>query len=83
MHEEIFKMIQKAISELNEENLAKLTEEVIATKVDPLEVIQNAYTPGIQEVGRLFEGGDYFLPEMRFVKALHIKYIKLYSQCYL
>jgi trimethylamine corrinoid protein len=27
-------------------------------------MIQKAYTPGIQEVGKLFEKGDFFLPEM-------------------
>ena len=64
MSEELYTKIQKAIVELDEEGLTRLTEEAIAAKVDPVEVIEKAYTVGIQKVGRLFEAGDYFLPEL-------------------
>ena len=67
MQEELFSKIQKAVVELDEESLTKLTEEAIATKVDPVEAIEKAYTVGIQKVGELFGVGDYFLPEL--VKA--------------
>ncbi len=40
--EELFTQIQKAIVELDEENLTKLTEESIATKIDPGEAIEKA-----------------------------------------
>ena len=64
MSEELFGKIQKAVVELDEESLHKLTEEAIAAKVDPVEAIEKAYTVGIQKVGELFETGDYFLPEL-------------------
>ena len=67
MQEEIFSKIQKAVIELDEQGLAKLTEEVIETGIDPVEAIEKAYTVGIQKVGELFGVGDYFLPEL--VKA--------------
>lgn len=64
MAEELYAKIQKAIIDLDKESLNKLTEEAIATKVDPAEAIEKAYTVGIQRVGKLFEVGDYFLPEL-------------------
>jgi methylmalonyl-CoA mutase cobalamin-binding domain/chain len=64
MAEELYAKIQKAIVDLDKERLNKLTEEAIATKVDPAEAIEKAYTVGIQRVGKLFEIGDYFLPEL-------------------
>ncbi len=64
MGEEFFARIQKAIIELDEQNLDKLTEEVLAAGVDPIEAIEKAYMVGIQKVGELFESGDYFLPEL-------------------
>lgn len=64
MSEKLYTEIQKAVVELDEEGLTRLTEEAIATKVDPVEVIEKAYTAGIQKVGKLFEAGDYFLPEL-------------------
>jgi methanogenic corrinoid protein MtbC1 len=64
MAEELYAKIQKAIVDLDQESLNKLTEEAIATKVDPVEAIEKAYTVGIQRVGKLFEVGDYFLPEL-------------------
>lgn len=64
MAEELYAKIQKAIVDLDKESLNKLTEEAIATKVDPVEAIDKAYTVGIQRVGKLFEIGDYFLPEL-------------------
>ncbi len=64
MQERLFTKIREAIIDLDEENLAKLTEEVIESKVDPVEAIDKAYTAGIQRVGELFETGEYFLPEL-------------------
>ena len=64
MAEELYAKIQKAIVDLDKESLNKLTKEAIATKVDPAEAIEKAYTVGIQWVGKLFEVGDYFLPEL-------------------
>lgn len=64
MNEELFSRIQQAIVGLAEEDLARLTEEVLATGTDPVAAIEKAYMPGIQKVGELFETGEYFLPEL-------------------
>ena len=64
MREDLYGEIQKSIVELDEKSLAQLTEEAISAKIDPTEAIQKAYTVGIQKVGKLFEAGDYFLPEL-------------------
>ena len=64
MAEELYTKIQKAIIDLDKEYLHKLTEEAIATKVDLAEAIEKAYTVGIQRVGKFFEDGEYFLPEL-------------------
>ena len=31
---------------------------------NPLEAVERGFTPGIEEVGRLYEEGEYFLPEL-------------------
>jgi 5-methyltetrahydrofolate--homocysteine methyltransferase len=41
-----------------------LTEEGIALGMKPLDMLFGALIPSLQEVGRLFEIGDYFVPEM-------------------
>ena len=64
MSSDLYSRIQKSIVELDEDELAQLTKEAIAARVDPVEAIQKAYTVGIQKVGKLFEAGDYFLPEL-------------------
>ncbi|MEJ2720091.1 MAG: corrinoid protein [bacterium] len=33
---------------------------------DVLDVIENGFSPGIREAGRLWEAGEYFLPELAF-----------------
>ena len=41
-----------------------LTEEGIEMGMDPLDILFGALIPSLQEVGRLFEIGEYFVPEM-------------------
>ncbi len=84
MYEELFSQIQKAIIELDEQNLVKLTQEAIEVGVDPIEAIQKAYTMGIVKVGELFEAGDFFIPELiqaaQMVKEATTKMEKLIPQ---
>ena len=42
----------------------ELTTEGIELGMDPLDVLFGALIPSLQEVGRLFEIGEYFVPEM-------------------
>lgn len=41
-----------------------LAEKALAEELPPLQVIEQACVPAIEEVGRLWEAGDYFLPEL-------------------
>lgn len=42
----------------------ELTEEGLEIEIAPLTMVFDALIPSLEEVGRLFEVGDYFVPEM-------------------
>ena len=42
----------------------ELTNEALALEMDPLTLLYDALIPALEEVGRLFETGEYFVPEM-------------------
>jgi corrinoid protein of di/trimethylamine methyltransferase len=42
----------------------QLARDGLAAGLDPLEAIEKGYAAGIQEVGALWERGEYFLPEL-------------------
>lgn len=42
----------------------ELTKEAVELGMDPLVVLFDALIPALEEVGRLFEGGTFFVPEM-------------------
>lgn len=44
--------------------VVELTKEAIAMGMDPLVVLFDALIPALEEVGRLFEEGTFFVPEM-------------------
>ncbi|MBI1876925.1 MAG: corrinoid protein [Chloroflexi bacterium] len=44
--------------------VVKLTNEGLAMGMDPLTLLFDAMIPALEEVGRLFEIGEYFVPEM-------------------
>ena len=41
-----------------------LTEEALALGMDPMDILFKALIPSLEEVGRRFEKGDFFVPEM-------------------
>jgi corrinoid protein of di/trimethylamine methyltransferase len=45
---------------------AALAAEAVANGMDPLAVIENGFSLGIQKAGELWEAGEYFLPELAF-----------------
>ena len=54
-----------------------LTEEALGLGIAPLDILFEALIPSLQEVGRRFESGDYFVPEMlvsakAMQEALHL-----------
>ncbi len=46
------------------DEVVELTQEGIDLGMDPLDILFGALIPSLQEVGRLFEIGEYFVPEM-------------------
>jgi 5-methyltetrahydrofolate--homocysteine methyltransferase len=41
-----------------------LTEEALSLQMDPMDILFKALIPSLEEVGRRFERGDFFVPEM-------------------
>jgi corrinoid protein of di/trimethylamine methyltransferase len=62
--EELLLRMAKAILDGNKEEAVALAKTAIEKRLDLNDVIEKGYIPGIQEVGRLWEQGDYFLPEL-------------------
>lgn len=62
--EKIFNLMSQAIIDGDEEAAVRLAREALQLKLDPTEVIEKGYVPGIQKVGELWEKGEYFLPEL-------------------
>ncbi|NIS67732.1 MAG: dimethylamine corrinoid protein 3 [Proteobacteria bacterium] len=60
--EEIFEEAQKAIVESDANRATELAERGLAQGIDPLELMNRGFIPGINKVGELFEVGKLFLP---------------------
>jgi corrinoid protein of di/trimethylamine methyltransferase len=61
---ELFESMKKCILEGEKEEAVKLAKLSLEMGIDPRESINAGFTAGIQEVGRLWEEGEYFLPEL-------------------
>jgi corrinoid protein of di/trimethylamine methyltransferase len=46
------------------EPVVELTNEALELGMDPLTILFDGLIPALEEVGRLFEAGEYFVPEM-------------------
>ncbi len=64
MSEDILRALGESLVELDEARVAELTKTALAGGVAPVAIIQEGLTPGMAEVGRLFEDGEYYLPEL-------------------
>ena len=62
--EEILKGLYKHTLEGHAQQVKDLTEEGLRQGLDPMEMLFDALIPSLEEVGRLFEVGEYFVPEM-------------------
>ncbi len=64
INEEFLNTVRKAILEGNKDEAIQLAQRAITEKMDLNEVIEKGYIQGIQRVGKLWEEGEYFLPEL-------------------
>jgi corrinoid protein of di/trimethylamine methyltransferase len=64
MAEEMHQKLAQAVIDGEPEDAEALAKEALEQGLDPLACITNGLTRGIQEVGKLFTSGEYFLPEL-------------------
>ena len=62
--EEIFQGLYQHTLEGHAQPVKELTEEGLALGLDPLDMLFKALIPSLEEVGRRFQIGEYFVPEM-------------------
>ncbi len=64
MTEELFKQMAQAVIDGDEESAADLAQQALDKGIDPLEAINQGFTPGMDVVGELYSSGEYFLPDL-------------------
>jgi len=64
MAEVMHQKLAQAVIDGEPEDAEALAKEALEQGLDPLECITQGLTKGIQEVGRLFASGEYYLPEL-------------------
>ncbi len=62
--DEIFKNLQDAIANLDQNSAITAAEQVIDNGIDPLAAIENGLSPGMVIIGDKFNSGECFLPEL-------------------
>ena len=62
--------IAKAIEAIKSDNTVSLVEQALADELDPVEILQEGVIKGLQEVGRKFGAGEYFLAELMMAGKL-------------
>ena len=53
----------KLLADLKEDDVIKLTKQRLASKEDPMKILEDS-RKGMEIVGKRFAGGEYFLPEL-------------------
>lgn len=62
--EDIYQRLYDAFIEGDAETAEAIAQEALAANVDPLEIINTVMIPALSEVGRRFQSGEFFLPEL-------------------
>lgn len=61
----LMKDMYSAIIDLDRDLVLKLVDEVVKADLDIVELISQAMSPAMEEVGRQFQSGEKFLPELQ------------------
>lgn len=64
MNQELFGKIAEAVVEMEDEEVEDLCQQCLDLGEDASDIIKFGLIPGMDEVGRLYETGEYFLPEV-------------------
>jgi Predicted cobalamin binding protein len=59
----IYSQLAEAVADMHEEKAVLLANEIMALGLEPLEAVELGLRVGMDEVGRRFEEGIYFIPE--------------------
>ena len=59
-----FEELNRAVIDGDGEVAVRLTEQAIGEGVSAAEILDKGLIPGLRQVGELFAGGEYFLPEL-------------------
>ncbi|GAB4260815.1 MAG: corrinoid protein [Deferrisomatales bacterium] len=62
--EEILKKLAEGVVEYDEDQVKEAAQEALDQGVDPLEAIMDGLAAGMEEVGRLYDTNEYFVPEV-------------------
>lgn len=62
--EELLKKIKDAILEYDTDKTVEMVKEALNAGIPPLEIMEQSVTPALKEVGKMFEEGKIFLPEL-------------------
>ena len=62
--ENFYKNIADAIVNLEEEKAIEMANQALERNYNLLDVIENGYAEGIRQVGKLYDDGEYYLPEL-------------------
>jgi methanogenic corrinoid protein MtbC1 len=62
--EEIFKGLAEGVIAYDEEKCIKMANVALKKNIDPTDAILNGLARGMEEVGKLYEEQEYFIPEM-------------------
>jgi 5-methyltetrahydrofolate--homocysteine methyltransferase len=61
---DILKEVAEAVIEGDEDAVPELTRKALEAGIEPLRIINEGLTPGIEVVGDRFAAGEYFLPDL-------------------
>ena len=61
---ELLGLLSRAVRDGDSDAAARLAAEALAAGLAALQAVERGMLPGIQEAGRLWEEGEYFLPEL-------------------
>ena len=64
MVEEMHQKLAQAVVDGEPEDAEALAKEALEKGLDPLACIAEGLTPGIQQIGKLFASGEFYLPEL-------------------
>ena len=60
----LFARMKQVVLDGNEDEAAQLAQQALDDGVPPIEAIDQGYVAGIRQAGKLWEEGEYFLPEL-------------------